>query len=1217
MKNITGSPQEDKQAPSSPKNSIIQRVQRFLDVFDPVVWPGAGPQAELTRNWPELVVTALVVLFFWRSAAGMTPLGWSDALAASAGLHPLYAFPALLGLAPGAALLLSALAAAFGAWWLGVVLGAGRLGRGWAALAYAATGLAASAFSANRFGLALGSAWIPWVLAFGIAAVEGRRSLYIALAGGSLALIFLAGDGGLIAATLIVLVLFMTVMGIGARPALRRSQAALGFIFAGLGLGLAAFRLLPFLAALLGTGPAEPAASPAAGLAADWLVGLVVTPKPGIMVGGVRGTVGIAALLFLAGLPLAAARRVEGRRPFLLLGLLALAALAGGRLDGARLPAGLLAWGLAGLLALAGVGLSAAWDWALTHLALRRVNVPAAVRWALAWLSVVGLAAVAFFSIAALYRANWFLLAAPEAGSTGTRWSMAQGVAGVYLDRHPIAFVVGAIMSSLSLVGFVALIIGDVRRRRSRLETEAVYADGALRPTEPLPLPDGTAVHVTVEAETTGEEKVEAEVKAEAKAEVGTRGAPSSDSNLTSTSTSPLAWSSSSRLGALLFALALLVYLFTRLYAMDRFPIYFFADEATHAVYAQDLLDRGLRDGKGALLPIYFEAAGNRWTPLLSVYVHAVSVALFAKSIFVTRATSAVMSLLAAVAVALILKLIFRARYWWAGALIVAVAPAWFLHSRTGFETVMMSSFFACFLLSYLLYRTRSPRFLFAAILFGAATFYTYSNGQMVMAAAGLLLALSDIPYHLKNWRTVLLGLLLIAVLAAPVLRFRASQPESMTTHLRAIDSYLFHTMPASAKAEQFIETYTYGLSPAYWFVPNDHDLVRHRMKGYGNLPLPLLPFFLAGVGLCLWRASRKSAPHRAVLLAALATPVGAALVDVSITRVLAFIGPACVLIGLGLEAALALLKRRVSYGVVSAVLLVVLAGASGWMLRDALTNGPLWYSDYGLYGMQYGAKQLFAEAVPEDLQKDPNTRIMMTSTWANGSDTFIRFFLTKEQAARVQMLNIDYYMLARRELNPDSVLVMTPSEYQRALGSGKFKRVEVERVVPYPDGSPGFYFARLAYADNFDEVLAQERIARSQSIQDQVVIDGETVQLLHSQLDMGLPPNLFDGDTFTLVRGLEANPLVFEFTFPQPRKITGLAADFGSMDLTMTVQLYADPAGAPSIYTQTFRGLPPDPHVDMAFDGAPEQVSKLRLEVLQLNAGNEVHIHVRELKFK
>ena len=1222
-----------------------------LQPFGPLVWPGTGPQADLTRNWPELAVIALVVLFFWRGAAGLAPAGWSDALAASAGLHPLYAFPALLGLAPGAALLLSALAAAFGAWWLGVVLGAGRLGRGWAALAYAGTGLAASAFSVGRFGLALGSAWIPWALAFGIAAVEGRRSLHVALAGGSLALIFLAGDAGLAAATLIALAFFLAVLGIGPRPALRRAEVVLALMLAGLGLGLAALRLLPLLAA----GPAGMTSS--ADLDVGWRLGLLIAPGPGAVPAGIRGTIGVAALLFLVGLPLyrrsgnarratevaatsARSAAADPNRPaaaglalvaavsnrpvrsVLLLGLLALAGLSGGWLDGAGLPAGLLAWGLAGLLALGGAGLSAAWDWALAHLALRRVNVPAAVRWALGWLGVVGLAAVAFFSVVSLYRANRLLLAASEVGSAGARWSLVQGLAGFYLDRHPVAFVVGVIMSSLSLVGFVTLIIGDVRRRRSRLETEAVYAEGVLRPAAPLGIPDGTPVHVTVEAETAGEvedkteakdkAEVEEKAEAEAKAEVGTRVAPA---RVAPASRSTLTSTSSSRSGVLLFAVALLVYLFTRLYAVDRFPIYFFADEATHAVYAQDLIDRGFQDAQGHFLPIYFEAAGNRWTPLLSVYVHAISVGLFGKSIFVTRATSALVSVLAAVAVVLILRLGFRSRYWWAGALLMAVAPAWFLHSRTGFETVMMASFFACTLLCYLLYRTRSPRYLYATILFGAATFYTYSNGQMVMAAFALFVLIADLRYHLKNWRTLLPALLLIALVAIPVLRFRAQQPASMTTHLRAIDSYLFHSMPASEKALEFLKRFAYGLSPSYWFIPNSHDLARHIMKGYGHLNIWLLPFLLVGVGLCLWRV--KQPAHRAILLAALATPVGAALVDVSITRVLAFIPVASVLIGLGLDAALEWLNRRgrIPYWITAGVLCVALSGASLWMLRDALVNGPRWFSDYGLYGMQYGAKQLFEEEIPALLRENPNATIMMTSTWANGADTFIRFFMPKEQAGRVQMLNVDYFMQMRRDLNPNMVLVMTPNEYQRAQASGKFKTIDVLRTVPYPDGTPGFYFARMAYADDLETIIQQEREARSRPVTETVTIDGQPVEITHSQFDMGLPPNLFDGDTFTLVRGLEANPLILEFTFPEPRAITRLAADFASMDFTLTAKLYAAEGAEPKVYSQTFQNLPPDPHVEMAFAGAPA-VKKLRLEVLQLNAPLDPHIHVRELKF-
>ena len=1191
--------------------------------FCAVIWPGTSPHVDLRRDGPELILVAAAIAVFVVVSAGAR--AGQAVLAAgaaqyeavlAAALNPVFGLPvALLGATTGVrlALLLSWLAAGLGMWWLCRVLGLGRIGRVWAGLAYAFAGYGVAELAAGRLGAALAFAWLPWALGYALAASRTRRPGHVAGAAAALALALLSGGPGLAVTAVIVAVLLLLIGALGSgRPVtLASREGRMWLVVLGLLLacGLAAVQLLPALAAgragLLAAGPTTVSVP---GVFLDRAV-------QSQMVGPAYAYLGWPVLLFLAGLPLAVLAGRRDRRDLLFLGVLALLATAwagSGVWRDAGAPSLMLGWATAALVALAGTGLDALWTWTLAHQALQRVSVPGVLRWAAARLGLVMLVGLLLFSVVDLYRTNRPML---QAGVTGVmaqaalQWLRISDVTGFYQAAYPILFKAGVVMSSLSLIGLLGLLVGDVRRRRRRLETDAVYSGGALQPVEPLPLPDGTAVHVTVEAEDEAEAKAEAETGVETEVKAKDKVAAGTDltSTLTSISTLRLEW--------VLFGLALLVYVITRLWAMDRFPIYFFADEATHAVYAQDLLDHGLRDGKGAFLPIYFEAAGNRWTPLLSVYVHAVSVALFGKSLLVTRATSAMVSILAALAVALILKLVFRARYWWAGALIMAVAPAWFLHSRTGFETVMMSSFFACFLLCYLLYRTRAPRFLFAAILFGAATFYTYSNGQMIMAAAGVLLALSDFRFHIKNWRTVLLGLLLIAVLAVPVLRFRASQPESMTTHLRAIDSYLFHTMPASAKVEQFVKTYTYGLSPAYWFMPNAQDLVRHRMKGYGNLPLPLLPFFLIGAGLCLWRV--KSAPHRAVLLAALATPVGAALVDVSITRVLAFVAPASVLIGLGLEAALGFVKRRVSYGLAAGILFAVLAGAAGWMLRDALTNGPLWYSDYGLYGMQYGAKQLFVEAVPEDLRKDPNTRIMMTSTWANGADTFIRFFLPREQAARVQMLNIDYYLMARRDLNSDIVLVMTPSEYQRAQASGKFKSVDVEQVVPYPDGSPGFYFARLAYADNFDEVLAQERAVRSQPVMAQAVIDGESVQVLHSQLDMGLAPNLFDGDTFTLVRGLEANPLVFEFTFPQPRRITGLGADFASMDFALTVKLYADPAGEPSVYTETYRGLPPDPHVEMVFDGAPEQVTKMRLEILQLNPGNEVHIHVRELKFK
>jgi hypothetical protein len=193
----------------------------------------------------------------------------------------------------------------------------------------------------------------------------------------------------------------------------------------------------------------------------------------------------------------------------------------------------------------------------------------------------------------------------------------------------------------------------------------------------------------------------------------------------------------------------------------------------------------------------------------------------------------------------------------------------------------------------------------------------------------------------------------------------------------------------------------------------------------------------------------------------------------------------------------------------------------------------------------------------------------------------------------------------------------MTPEEYQRATASGKFKPIKIEQILPYPDGQPGFYFTRLAYVDNVDQVFVVEREARRQLAVGQFTLGGQNVTVRYSQIGSNNLGDIFDDSWDSLVRGLEANPFVLEFSFPEPRPITAIAADFGSMDLTMTVLLYPPGSDTPVKLSQTWRDQPPDPHVEMKFDNAPAQVSKMRVEVLNLLAGDTANIHIRGFKIQ
>lgn len=668
------------------------------------------------------------------------------------------------------------------------------------------------------------------------------------------------------------------------------------------------------------------------------------------------------------------------------------------------------------------------------------------------------------------------------------------------------------------------------------------------------------------------------------------------------------------RLEVLLFAFALLVYTVSRLVGLTRFPIFFFCDEALQGNLADQLLRNGLRDHTGTFLPPYF-LNDQRWAVSLSVYIHLIPVWLFGKSVFVIRATSVAVTLLGAAALGVALRTGLKNRFWWAAPLVLAILPVQFLHARTGFETAMMVSFFGCFLAAYLLYRYRSPLYIFAALLFGAATFYAYTAGQGVMLVTGILLLLSDLPYHVRQKKRILAGAALFALLlASPYVRYRRLHPGVIREQLDVIDSYWVEPIPLSDKLERFGRTYLQGFDPRYWFLPHERELPRHTMKDRAFFPFFILPFVAVGIGVCLWKFG--SSAHRAVLLSPLGVPFSAAAAQIQILRLLAMIVPVTLLALIGFDQ-IARWARRILPSPLAAVLLAgALTVQTARLTETALVDGPTWYSDYGLYGMQYGAPQVF-RAIREELAQSGKTQILLTPVWSNNTDAFLPFFLSQEERERVRMAAINAYALRMRPVAPEELFVMTPEEFASAKQSGKFVFQAPERVIPYPDGRPGFYFVRFQYAPDAEAVFAAEREARQQLKEEAVPVDGETVIVRHSQLDMGALTALFDGRNDTLIRGAEANPFLLEVLFPTPRAVKTVRITLGSMSL-IRVRIRTIPAEGeqPREQESLHPNPPPNPMLAIPVPGAPEPVRGIRLEITDVAAGEVTNMHVRELSF-
>jgi 4-amino-4-deoxy-L-arabinose transferase-like glycosyltransferase len=742
-----------------------------------------------------------------------------------------------------------------------------------------------------------------------------------------------------------------------------------------------------------------------------------------------------------------------------------------------------------------------------------------------------------------------------------------------------------------------------------------------------------------------------------------------------------------------LFIAAVSIYLITRLIGLTRFPIYFFTDEAVQSLSMLDLMKHGYRDAMGVWLPTYFPN-GEYYNLSLSVYLQWLPSLLFGRSAVATRATSVLVTLIAAISIGIILRDIFKMKHWWVGTLFLSITPAWFLHSRTAFETAEFVAFYAGTLCVYLLYRYKSPRYVYAAIFLGTLSFYTYSPAQVIVPLTALGLLISDWRYHWQNRRIVLKGIVLIIFLALPYARYMTNNPSVPFAHLHTLYSYWFEKISLSEKLRHYFSEFGTGLSPWYWYIPNDRDLPRHLMKDYGHIMLVTLPFGLLGMAQAL-RNFRVSA-YRVIIIALLISPAAAALVQVSVTRALVFVVPAAILTAIGFEQVLqwlgdpkehlialsagfgptplrivvastilllgisfAFISKETTNRIALSVLVVILAlqasgiferlsqpftrtvfskwpnlwkfsqttlallafvvlsGANVYMLNDALRNGPLWFRDYGLGGMQYGAFQIF-DVMKQYVKEHPKSELIFSPIWANGADVVSRFFLG--DSSPIHLGSIKGHILQQLPLDENTVFVMAPEDYNAARESDKITHIRIEKVFPYPDGSPGFYFIRLKYVDNIDEIFAAEKAARQVLQQANVMIDGQMVKLRYSYLDSDFQAEsialVFDDDPFTLAKTFESNPFILEMTFPKTRTISGFSIIIGSAKVQITLKGYREPGAQPIIHTFEGQGTRKQPK--LSFDlPAPEQIRILQVEVRDPRSPEQAKIHIWELTLR
>jgi len=396
-------------------------------------------------------------------------------------------------------------------------------------------------------------------------------------------------------------------------------------------------------------------------------------------------------------------------------------------------------------------------------------------------------------------------------------------------------------------------------------------------------------------------------------------------------------------------------------------------------------------------------------------------------------------------------------------------------------------------------------------------------------------------------------------------------------------------------------------------------------MKDYGHIMLATLPF--AVIGLVSVLRNLHGSANRFVVISMLVSPSAAALAGTSITRALVFVVPASILTALGFEIVLKwildLQKKKNRYfpnskqTVIPIFVFVLLSGVNIGMLNDALRNGPTWYTDYGLGGMQYGGFQIF-DIIQEYSLENPDTKIFLSPEWANGTDVLADFFI--DSPLPIWVWSIHGHINEKLPLDDSMVFVIPPDEYKLVFENPKFSNLRVEKIVPYPDGTPGFYFIRLQYSENIDEILAAASAARRVLQESYMTLAGDQVKLRYSKLDGEIQDksiaSIFDGDPLTFAKTAEANPFVVEITYPSPRVVNEFSIIIGSANVTISLTGYAY-EGSQAV-TYTFKGQGSISNPELAFDlPDPLTAQTLYIEVLDVNHKEPAFVHIWEIAFR
>lgn len=654
------------------------------------------------------------------------------------------------------------------------------------------------------------------------------------------------------------------------------------------------------------------------------------------------------------------------------------------------------------------------------------------------------------------------------------------------------------------------------------------------------------------------------------------------------------------------------------------FPCYFFCDEAINGVEAYGVLTGShYSEPVGILWPKFFKGFGD-YELALSVYLNVPFVKLFGLNEFAVRLTTAVISLIGVCAAYVWIHWIFKLRAGWLTFVVFAVSPLWFIHSRTGFHLILPVSFFLAFGTCYILAFSRHPLFVVPAAVFGAATFYCYTSARGWIIIALLLLLLVNFKRHLRYWKRTLIGSLLIIGLLGPYIHLHITHPDIAMKRLTTLRNYtgtteqlLMQRIPA------LISNYINGLNPIYWYSwkkalqPGTPE--RHVIPQFPHLFFWTLPFMIIGLGVSFWQI--RAFEYRTLLALLAAVPVPAALAQFNQLRAMpvGVLFLVFALIGMGWIYRLLKNFPRLRQAL-SIILFIVLGIYAVWFRNHVYQKAMYEYSDYGFYGVQMGAPEVFAwiqEYAPRD------ARILLSPQLFNAGDIFIPFYLRGTIAQNTQIFDAAQLCKTSTPAPERAFYIVPASFFEWPLLRDCPLIKEVVAEILDKRQKPLFHIVTIQKPPQFDAWLQQLQQERTILQTDSAVWQDRPIKVEHSRFDMGNVQALFDGALRTFARTDQVNPARCVIHLPEEMPLKKVKLTTSHVK-TVKVAIKTSSSGQTvtpwNLTTTTMRyDATQWPYEEYIFEPPefPQKVNTIEIAVTNTLTDQYGHVHIQEITWE